>query len=185
MDMATIDQVRDAAAPLLAAAGFELWDVEMSGDAIVFLVDRPGGVDLDGCAAASHLLSPLLDEREELVPAGRYELQVSSPGVERVLRTPDQYRRYVGTPVNVKTAVAIDGARRFYGTLTAAGPDNFTLAPDDGGEPCSLRYDQVDRTRTVLVWGAGRPPRPPAKAARRSGAALSGSGSPDPKDHTR
>src|ERR1700744_6301678 len=103
--MATGKELCEVAAPLLEAAGLDPWDVEISGDALRFLVDRPGGVDMDALTAASHALSPMLDDREDLVPAGRYQLEVSSPGIERTLRRPEQYRQYVGTPISVKTAV--------------------------------------------------------------------------------
>src|ERR1700677_5071538 len=118
--MASSEQIRHVAAPLLAAAGLELWDVEVSRDVLRVLVDRPGGVDLEALTAASHALSPLFDSRDDLVPPGHYQLEVSSPGVERTLRTAEQYRRYLGSAISVKTSVAIDGARRFSGVLTAA-----------------------------------------------------------------
>ncbi len=149
--MASTEQLRDAAAPLLSTSGLELWDVEVTRDVVRFLVDRPGGVDLDALSEASAVLSPLLDTRQELAPTGRYQLEVSSPGVERTLRTPDQYRRFVGSPVSVKTLTALDGSRRFRGTLADAGEEAFSLVAD--GAIRTFRYDQVDRTRTVLVWG--------------------------------
>jgi len=161
--MANSEQIRAAAAPLLASAGLELWDVEVGRDVVRILVDRSGGVDLDALSAASHALSPLFDEREDLVPAGHYQLEVSSPGIERTLRDAGQYRRSVGSLVSVKTRTAVDGARRFRGTLVSASDDAFVLAPEDGPVEMTqtFRYEQVDRTRTVAVWGdpAGRRPR--------------------------
>ncbi|MHB1534271.1 MAG: ribosome maturation factor RimP [Acidimicrobiales bacterium] len=183
--MASSDNLRDVAGPLLAAAGLELWDVEVTRDVVRILVDRSGGVDLDALSAATGVLSPVLDERSDLAPAGRYQLEVSSPGIERTLRTPDQYRRYVGSPVTVKTTVAIDGARRFHGLLTSADEVGFTLVPEDapGDTTCALRYDQVDRTRTVLVWGPGpRPHRQPRPAASRVPATGTRRGRPNQKD---
>jgi ribosome maturation factor RimP len=151
------DGLRELIAPVLAAAGLELWDVEQSRDVVRILVERPGGIDLDGLTSASGVLSPLLDEHPELVPTDRYQLEVSSPGLERTLRTPEQYRRYVGSTVSVKTAVPVGGGRRHRGRLQSAGDESVVLeleSPDPGGEPAvELRYDQIDRTRTVLVWG--------------------------------
>jgi ribosome maturation factor RimP len=148
--------IRELAEPALASAGLELWDVEIAGDVLRVMVDRPGGVDLDALSAASGVLSPLLDEHPEAAPNGRYQLEVSSPGVERTLRTPDQYRRYLGAELTVKTATAVAGARRHRGKLLQAGDDAITLEPDDlAGTRVELRYDQIDRARTVLVWGPG------------------------------
>jgi ribosome maturation factor RimP len=157
------DGLRELIAPVLADAGLELWDVEQSRDVVRILVERPGGIDLDGLTAASGVLSPLLDDHPELVPSARYQLEVSSPGLERTLRTPDQYRRYLGSTVSVKTTVPVGGARRHRGRLQSAGDTSVVLeleAPDPSGETSiELRYDQIDRTRTVLVWGptSGRP----------------------------
>ena len=118
----------------------------------------------------------------DVAPAGRYQLEVSSPGVERVLRTPAQYRRFVGSVLSVKTAVAIDGARRFRGVLLAVDDDGITLGPDpdaDAREPSGvtgesrMAYSDIDKARTVLVWGptpkpgsAGRGRRDAASRAR-------------------
>ncbi len=166
--MDSIDSIRALAEPLLAAAGLELWDVESSRDSLRILVDRPGGVDLDALTAATAAVSPLLDAHPELTPGGSYQLEVSSPGLERSLRTQAQYERYVGQLVTIKTAVAIGGSRRFRGRLLAAGSATVTLGPEQSGSepPVELQYDQIDRARTVLQWG----PTPKPSAAKASAA---------------
>ncbi|HUJ66715.1 MAG TPA: ribosome maturation factor RimP, partial [Acidimicrobiales bacterium] len=128
------------------------------------LVDRPGGIDLEGCAQASRLLSPLLDDRPDLVPDGSYQLEVSSPGAERTLRTVDHYRRYLGSPIAVKTRVPIDGARRHQGTLVYADETVIRIQTSETGTETSeeVRYDQIERARTVLIWG-------PAEAGGKRG----------------
>jgi ribosome maturation factor RimP len=174
--MATRENIRELAEPLLAASGLELWDVEVSRDVVRILIDRPGGVDLDALSQASVALSPLFDQRDDVAPAGHYQLEVSSPGVERTLRTPEQYRRYVDSVLAVKTSTAVDGARRFQGTLASVADDHITLVTDSGsaGEASlALRFDQIARAHTVLVWGPkpkgagpGRPQRPRAEPGR-------------------
>jgi len=157
--------IRELAEPALASVGLELWDIEASRDVLRILVDRPGGIDLDTLTLASGVLSPMLDQHPELTPGGRYQLEVSSPGVERTLRTPDQYRRYVGTEVTVKTVEPIDGARRLHGRLAAAGDEAIQLQPRDAGPDAGaveIPYDHIERARTVLVWG----PKPPPGAGR-------------------
>jgi ribosome maturation factor RimP len=158
--MASTESIRELAEPVLASAGLELWDVEITGDVVRIMVERPGGVDLDALSAASGVLSPLLDSHPEATPDSRYQLEVSSPGVERTLRTPEQYRRYVDSEITVKTSVPVDGSRRHRGRLTEVSPDGIALAPAESpGAGIHIRYDQIQRARTVLVWGpsAGRP----------------------------
>jgi ribosome maturation factor RimP len=163
--MGSTEGIRELAAPALSSAGVELWDVEVSSRVVRVMVDRPGGIDLEGCAQASRVLSPLLDSRPDLVPEGSYQLEVSSPGAERTLRTLDQYLRYIGSPISVKTNEAVEGARRHQGTLVYADDKVIRIHPCDTGPDglVELRHDQIDRSRTVLVWGpAGSQAKRPA-----------------------
>jgi ribosome maturation factor RimP len=161
--MVSMDGIRLLVEPVLAAAGLELWDVELERNILRIRVDRPGGVDLSALASATGLISQLLDDRADLAPTGRYELEVSSPGVERVLRTVDQYRRYTGTEVTVKTAVAVSGGRRHQGTLVAVDDHGISLSSESAGV-LDISYDQIERARTVLVWG---PTPAPGSGGRR------------------
>jgi ribosome maturation factor RimP len=177
--MVSTDSIRALAEPVLASAGLELWDVEITRDVVRIMVERPApaagageehgptgaegqarGVDLETLSVASVALSPLLDAHPEAVPEGQYQLEVSSPGIERTLRTPEQYRRYLNTEITVKTSTPVEGARRHRGLLLDADADGIVLEPDDQpGTRLVIRYEQIDRARTVLVWGpsAGRP----------------------------
>ena len=155
------DAIRALVEPPLTAAGLELWDIEMSRDTVRVLVDRPGGVDLDALAqAAGKVVSPLLDEHPELTPDSQYSLEVSSPGLERTLRRPEQYARYIGAEVAVKTTVAIDGSRRHQGRLESVDDETIVLRPEDGSG-LTIRHDQIERAHSVLVWGPA--PKPGAK----------------------
>jgi ribosome maturation factor RimP len=87
-------------------------------------IDRPdGAVDLDLCQRVSRELTPLRD---------RFAIEVSSPGVERPLVTPEHYRRAVGSRVAVRTTDAVDGRRQFRGTLAEASDDEIELDLEDG-----------------------------------------------------
>jgi ribosome maturation factor RimP len=180
--MASNDSIRALAEPVLAASGLELWDVERSGDTVRFLVERPGGVDLDALTAASGLLSALLDEHDELVPDRRWNLELSSPGVERALRTPEHYRRCVGSLVSVKTTEVVGGVRRLQGILGAVTEDGVVIAagPSAEAEPIALAWEQIDRARTVLVWGPAPKPRsaPPGGPRRDPKPVRTAKGSP-------
>ncbi len=156
--MKVSDRVRALVEPPLAASGLELVDVEHQASVLRITVDRPGGVDLDTISTASRLVSDELD-RHDVVP-GRYVLEVSSPGVERPLRTPDHFRRFIGTKVAVRTRPGAEGDRRVEGGLESA---------DDGGVVVAgrrLAYAEIDRARTVFEWG---PPQAPAKSKAKAG----------------
>jgi ribosome maturation factor RimP len=146
--------------PLIITAGLELWDVEANPRAVRVLVDRPGGVDLEALSQLARVVSSALDERDDLQPSSQYQLEVSSPGVERTLRTPSHFQRYLGTEVTVKTVEPIDGSRRLQGILLAADDASITIRLPDG--PRDLSYDQIQKARTVLVWG----PAPKNRAGR-------------------
>ena len=111
-----VEQVTEIAERLASSLGMELVEVEYKreGRAMVLRVylDREGGVTLDDCSAVSRELSEILDV-EDIVP-GHYTLEVSSPGLNRPLKKADDYERYTGRLVRVKT---------------------FELLPDDAGNP--------------------------------------------------
>jgi len=157
------------AAALLRAhvedAGCELYDVTWAPGLLRVLVDREGGIDLTTLAALSPVVSAALDAAVPDPLPGRYTLEVSSPGLERLLRAPAHYRRFVGTLINVKltAAAAGDGDRRFRAVLEDADDEGFTA----GGR--RLSYGDVDVAMTVFEWGpapkpGGRPPKTQKKA---------------------
>lgn len=144
------ERVRALVAPALEPSGLELFDVDLSGGLLKVTVDRPGGVDLDAISAATQVVSAVLDAHDDLIP-GRYLLEVSSPGIERPLRTPTHFQRAVGSTVAVKTCPDTEGDRRIEGVLESA---------DDEGVVVSGRavpYRDIERARTVFVWPQPRP----------------------------
>ncbi|HEX2065161.1 MAG TPA: ribosome maturation factor RimP, partial [Acidimicrobiales bacterium] len=166
-------RAEQAIAPVLADAGLELVDVIFTGGNLRVFVDRAGGVDLDTISEVSARLSRALDH-DDPVP-GSYTLEVSSPGLERPLRTPDQFRRFVGATVSVKTRPEVDGPRREQGRLEAADEDGIVVVPTAGpgqGTPRRLAYSEIDRARTVFEWG---PSPKPGKGPRKQEAATAGS----------
>jgi len=161
------DRVRSAVEPVLAPLGVELVDVEVlgSGDGRVLRlsVDCEGGVDLGVITDVSQAVSPALDADDPF--AGAYTLEVSSPGVERPLRTPAQFERAVGQKISVKTHADLDGARRHVGVLVAADDEGITLDVD--GAERRMRFDQMAKARTVFEWGPGpKPGKGPSKTRK-------------------
>lgn len=173
----TAEAVREAVAPVLAALGVTLYDVEVlgagpggPGRTVRVTVDSPGGIDLESVAGASRAVSEILDDSD--IVAGPYELEVSSPGVERSLRRPEHFRMALGATVSLKYHTP-DGPRRVHGVLAEAGDDACTLDVD--GEKQTIEYHDVTAAHTVFEWG----PAPRKGGAKRAGAA--GSGRPKEK----
>ena len=90
---------------------------------------------------------------------GRYTLEVSSPGIERPLRTPSHFRRAVGTQVSLRTMPGVEGERRLTGRLDGADDDSIELAGR------RIPYAAIERARTVFEWGSGAKPPPTKKRA--------------------
>jgi ribosome maturation factor RimP len=151
-------RVRELVAPIASDLGLDLYDVEQRGATLRVTLDTPpgspGGVTLDDLALASRLVSRELDHHDP-VP-GRYTLEVTSPGVERALRTPDHFRREVGKVVAIRLADVGHDERRLTGTLVAADDNSATIRV--GADERTVRYDQIDRAKTVFEWPAARPP---------------------------
>jgi ribosome maturation factor RimP len=146
-----VDELIAILQPVLGAAGLELVDVEMRSGVLLVTVDGAGGVDLGALTDANRAVSAVLDELDAI--PGRYSLEVSSPGVERTLRTPAHFVKAVGETVSVKTRPQVPGERRLRGRLVAADDDGFNLEAEGGSGPVRLAYSDVDRVRTVFVWG--------------------------------
>jgi ribosome maturation factor RimP len=147
--------------PVVEGAGLELVDVSYHGErgrrVLRVTVDRDGGVDLDTVAVISEKLARRLDL--EGFGEGSYQLEVSSPGLERPLTSPAQFARAVGARVEVRTVEAVDGATRHAGDLRTA--DDVAIELDRDGRTLRIAYPQIASARTVVDWaaelkGAGR-----------------------------
>src|SRR6476661_1187708 len=112
--------------PIIGDLGLELYDIDVVGSnrsrTLRVLVDRDGGVDLDAITSATEALAPVLDGDAEVakVLPGSYLLEVSSPGLERPLRTPAHVRRAVGDTVSLKSRDAHGAITRRRAVLAAA-----------------------------------------------------------------
>ncbi len=162
-------RVRELLEAPLAGEGFEVVDVVFQGAQLRVTVDRPDGVDLEAVSQASSVVSGLLDEHD-IVP-GTYTLEVSSPGIERPLRTPDHFRRFVGSEIVGRTHPGAPGERRFEGLLESADDEGVVVAGR------RLAYADVERARTRFVWpGSGQ--SKPGHAQARPGQARPGQARP-------
>jgi ribosome maturation factor RimP len=174
--MAVVDRVRGVVLPLLNERELVLYDVELSGPVLRVVVDSGGPLDLDVLSDVTRAVSRALDEVDPI--ASTYTLEVTSPGLERQLRTPEHFARAVGESVRVKTragGVADDDDRRIAGVLASADRDGIVVrtGADDAGTPVERRlaYDDIERARTTFEWGPGAKPggrKPREKRDKRS-----------------
>ena len=138
---------------VVEAAGLELVEVtfvrEHGARVLRVTVDRDGGVDLDTIAATSERLGRRLD-LEGFAP-GPYSLEVSSPGVERPLRRPEDFLRHVGEKVKLKVSSPVEGRRSFAGTIVGVGEGHVEIATDGGEHP--VAFQDIVSARTVFEWG--------------------------------
>jgi ribosome maturation factor RimP len=141
--------------PVVEGAGFELFDVTFGGGAggrptLRVTVDRGGGLDLDTIAALSDKIARRLDL--ENFGDGRFELEVSSPGIEHPLKTPAHFARAIGERVKVKTEQPVDDARVHEGVLVAANDQRIELDVD--GAHRAISVAAIRSARTVADWSA-------------------------------
>jgi ribosome maturation factor RimP len=138
--------------PLLTGLGFELADLEFAAgrghSQLRVFIDRPAGVTLEDCEQCSREIAALLDVHDPIPSA--YALEVSSPGLDRVLRTPAQFARFLGSKVTLELVAPRDGRRRYTGRLHAAGAERVEVDVD--GELVSASYAELMRARVVPEW---------------------------------
>jgi ribosome maturation factor RimP len=168
-DTPVLARVRALVTPIVADLGLEIYDLELRGGVLRLTLDTPagagGGVTLDLLALGSRLVSKELDAHDPI--PSRYTLEVTSPGVERSLRTPAHFQREIGKDVALRLHHVESDQRRVKGRLVAADDDAVTVQVD--GEPTTIAYAQIDRARTVFEWGPQ--PKPGSAGARRRAAA--------------
>lgn len=159
------EKVRDLVEPIVAELGAEVVDVNLNGGILDLRVDTAeGGIDLDTIALITRAVSKALDDSDPI--PGRYTLEVSSPGLERPLRTPAHFRRFVGTQVAVRTNPDVEGERRVAGELVSAGNDSIVIESEDG--PRQLKYSEIERARTVFEWGPAPKPGQPGSKKKKA-----------------
>ncbi len=161
-----VEAVRAVVEPIVESLDLEVFDLTVDGRTLQLTVDREGGVDLDALTAATQAVSAALDAADQTGPdlgSGSYSLEVSSPGLERPLRTPTHFRRAIGATVSIKTISGTtdpgepDGdAIRHRGVLADA--DDAACTVDVDGAAVRITYDSIVAARTVFEWGPAPKP---------------------------
>ena len=141
------DIVAQLALPLVQQAGCSLWDVEYVKEAgswfLRVYIDKEGGVSITDCEEVSRPLSDALDEADPI--EGSYVLEVSSAGADRVLKTPEQFAKFIGTEVEVRLYRAREGRKDFIGNLISFEDGN--VAVEQNGETVLFEKKEVAQVR--------------------------------------
>jgi ribosome maturation factor RimP len=170
-DSGALQRVRALVAPIVADLKLDLYDLEFRGGVMRVTIDTPpgseGGVNLESIALATRLISRELDHDDPM--PGHYTLEVTSPGLERQLRLPAHFQREVGKTVSVRLRDTTNDARRFQGVLVAATDSDATVRLDELDADGSfvertVPYSQIDRAKTVFIWG---PTPKPSEAPKK------------------
>ena len=147
------DEIQAMLQPVVESLGYEFWGLEYiqgRGATLRIFIDRDSdeGVSVDDCALVSHQVSGVLDV-EDPIP-GEYNLEVSSPGMDRPLFTLEQWSRYIGEDIQIRLLATVAGKRRLTATLTAIDGDDVLL--DVKGEALRVPFAQVDRATLVAKF---------------------------------
>ena len=151
--MKVTEIVAKIAEPVVKAHGCELWDVEYvrEGDQrfLRIFLDKETGVDINDCEAISRAMDPLLDEADPI--AESYHFEVCSAGLERTLKRPSDFERYIGSLVEVKLYKTKEGSKEHVGRLSAY--DNGAVEIDKAGSIIRFEKNEVANVRLRVEIG--------------------------------
>lgn len=145
-----VDRAREAALPVVEKLGLMLWDVEYVKEAgewyLRVYIDRESGVGIDHCESVSRALDPILDEMD-FIPDS-YTFEVSSAGVERALKTPEHFEKFIGSAVVLKLYSSRDGKKEYKGIMSHYQDGDIKLDVD--GEEISFDKKEVALVRLSI-----------------------------------
>lgn len=149
--MAKIEDIISALIqPIIEEKEMELVDVNFVKEGqdwfLRIFIDKEEGIDLDDCELISRAVSDLLDKNDPISQS--YHLEVSSPGVERPLKTTKDFQRFLGSPVQIKTFVPIEGKKKLKGILEDGNEEEITLSI--GQEKINIPREKISKAN--LVW---------------------------------
>ncbi len=135
--------------PVINAMGYQLWGVEYLGQGkhsiLRVYLDKTGGVDIEDCAQASKQISSLLDVEDPI--KSEYTLEVSSPGLDRMLFSLEQFQEYAGHHSKIRLTETFEGQRNFTGQIKAVKNDEVVLIIGD--EEITLPYELIEKANLI------------------------------------
>jgi ribosome maturation factor RimP len=153
---ATVARIWQLAAPLAETQGMEIIDIELrregsrGGRVLRVYIDKKGGPNMEDLSGLSRELSAVLDEND--VVEGAYTLEVSSPGVNRPLKRPEHFERFIGKKVRVRTRDLVHGRRSFLGPLLEVSTDKIALNQD--GTRLEIPFALIEKSNYEHDWSA-------------------------------
>jgi ribosome maturation factor RimP len=144
------EELRNLLEPAIKALGYSLWGIEYVPQGKHSLVrvylDKEGGIGIEDCTQASKQISSILDVEDPI--SGEYTLEVSSPGLDRVLFSLDQYREYLGWHLKIRLRENFENRRKFTGQLKAIVNDELVLIIGD--EEYTIPYELVEKANLEI-----------------------------------
>ena len=141
------DKLTELIAPVVEDIGFRFWGLEYQvrkADALLRVyIDHENGIHVDDCATVSHEISGILDVEEPITMA--YILEVSSPGMDRILFSPEQFAEFVGYDVKIKLNQMVDKRRKIKGKISEVNDGKITISVEN--EDITIAFDQIMRAR--------------------------------------
>lgn len=148
-----VDRIADVARRAAAREGLVIWDLEFLGSGkgriLRIYIDKPEGVSHADCELMSQQVGTVLDV-EDVIPGASYQLEVSSPGIERRLRSAEHFERSVGQKARVQLREPVDGQKRWEGTV--GWSDGFVSLEAGEGKVVRFRPDQVEKANIKYEW---------------------------------
>jgi ribosome maturation factor RimP len=147
-------RVYDLVKETVEECGCMLWNVEFvkegSDHNLIIYIDKPEGISLDDCEMVNDAVEPILDEADPI--EGSYYLEISSPGLERELKTPEHIMAFVGERVLVKLYAAKDGKKAFDGIIQSFDEEKNELTLSAGNETAVLSLKDCASIKTVCEF---------------------------------
>ncbi len=151
---AVVEKVREIAERAGSGEGIEVVEVHLLGGGgtrvLRIFIDKPSGVTHADCEFMSQQVGTILDV-EDVIPGGRYTLEISSPGVERKLSKPQDFERFVGQKVKVTLREPVADQRHWNGVLKSFTQGTITLEPAPGKQ-VEIPFDQVEKANLKFEW---------------------------------
>ena len=141
------DKISELLSPIIEDLGYRFWGLEYQvrkADALLRVyIDHENGISVDDCATVSHEVSGILDVEEPITMA--YILEVSSPGMDRILFSASQFSEFLGEKVKIKLNQMVDGRRKIKGKIESV--DGETIIIDSDDEKINIEFDKIMRAR--------------------------------------
>lgn len=144
-----LNNVEEAVSPILTDMGYELIERELIMDqgrwTLRLYIDKTGGVTIDDCTLVSHSIEDIIEVRE-LIPHA-YNLEISSPGIDRPLRKPSDFEQFKGFTIRIRTNLLVEGRMNFKGTLEGMINNNIQIIVD--GTRFNVPIETLAKARLV------------------------------------